>query len=887
MDFRVLGPLEVVDGDQRLELGTPRQRAFLGLLLLHTNEPVSYHRLADQLWDGDPPAASTALADALALWRGPFMADLELAALDAERARLEAVRLTAVEDRIDANLALGHHPALVGELEALLTEDPFRERLWGQLMIAQYREGRQADALANFRRARQVLAEEIGVEPGRWLCRVQEQILLQDPSLDAPDRVPPADPHHNLPARRNTFVGRRREVAELEGLLRTHRLVTVTGPPGAGKTRLATEVGSRLVRAWPHGSFLVPLAELDDAGLVPSAITTALEVPRAGDEPVMQILVEYLRSRRLLLLLDNVEHVLDAAAAVAALLDAAPGLTVLATSRVRLRLDGEQEYPLGPLPLDRGDDATQRATHSDAVTLFADRAAAADPRFTIDADNAEAVADVVTRVDGLPLAIELAAARLRLFPIDELRRRLDPALDLLTDGVVERAERQRTLRAAIDWSHDLLDPPDRALLRRLAVFRSGITVEAAEAVAAGAPVVDVVSGLSRLIDASLLGRPADTDPPRVDCLETIRDFGLQQLRDAGEEEVTRERHAHFQAALVEEAAPRLTQVDQASWLRRLDAEHADLRTALRWAIDAGEADLAQQMATGLWRYWQLRGHLDEGRWWLETALDLTGATPASRARALLGLAGICYWQFDLDAAEAAYEQVRELVDELVDELDDWWIELEALFGQVVTLACHRGDLTEATALEEEFQALAAEHDDEMAMGLGLATSQMMRLLAGELDASRHYGEQCLAGTREIGERWYEVQVLRTLALTSLRQERHEHARGELLECLDIAAELGDLPGMAMDLDRLGQVAAIRGEPETACVLAGAAQRLRESVGSVVTPAAFRWEQEPVTETARQLLEETEIERALARGRTMTAEEAAAYGRERRPALPAN
>ncbi len=221
------------------------------------------------------------------------------------------------------------------------------------------------------------------------------------------------------------------------------------------------------------------------------------------------------------------------------------------------------------------------------------------------------------------------------------------------------------------------------------------------------------------------------------------------------------------------------------------------------------------------------------------------------------------------------------------DLDDWWVDLEALFGQVVTLACHRGDLTEAVPLEVEFQALAAEHDDQMAMGLGLATSQMMRLLAGELEASRHYGEQCLAGTREIGERWYEVQVLRTLALTSLRQERYEQARAELTECLDIAVELGDLPGMAMDLDRLGQVAAIRGEAEPACVLAGAAQRLRESVGSVVTPAAFRWEQEPVAETVRKYLSETEIERALARGRTMTVEQAAAYGREHHQPLPTN
>jgi predicted ATPase len=936
VEFRILGPLTVLAGDAPIALGTPRQRALLALLVVQAGELVTYDRLAEDLWNthpphtarhtlqtyahrlrsvldaeawrletrpfgyqlkasddevdarrfehlaeagrralvrGDPQTASAALAEAIGLWRGKLLEDLaDLAALDPERARLEALRLTAVEDRLDADLALGHHATLIPELEALLTEDPFRERLWGQLMIARYRAGRQADALETFGRARQVLADELGVEPGRWLCRVQQQILLQDPALDAPDPLPA--PHHNLPTPRSTFVGRRRELAALEGLLRTRRLVTVTGPPGAGKTRLAIEVATRMVPSWPHGVFFVPLAELDDARLVPSAIAVAIGVARVTDEPVLDTLAEHLRSRRLLLLLDNVEHVLDAAAEVARLLDAAAGVAVLATSRARLRLDGEQEYPLDPLPLSPPDDHRDDPTGGDAVALFADRAAAVDPRLTIGPDDIAVVADMVARLDGLPLAIELAAARLRLFPLDELRRRLGPCLPLLTDGVVDHPDRQRTLRSAIAWSDDLLDPKDRALFRRLAVFRGGITADAAEATAAGAPIEDVVGRLARLVEASLLFRPADTDPPRFGMLETIREYATEQLREAGEEHETRARHADFHAAFVNKVSSHLTQADQAGWLERLDAEQPDLRAALRWAIAASEADLALGMAAGLWRYWQLRGHLAEGRQWLEEALAIAGASTESTVRALLGLAGICYWQFDLDAAEVAYHRVRDMAR----GLDDWWIELEALFGLVVTMACHRGDTRAAASLEEEFQALAAERQDPMAMGLGLATSQMMRLLAGELEESRRYGELCLAGTREVGERWYEVQVLRTLALTSLRAEQYDRARDELAECLQIALELGDLLGMAMDLDRLGQVAAILGEPERACVLAGAAERLRESVGEVVTVKAFRWEQEPAPVTARRSLADNEIERALARGRTMTVEQVVAYGR---------
>jgi predicted ATPase/DNA-binding SARP family transcriptional activator len=937
VEFRVLGPLEVVAAGQPLDLGTPRQRTLLGLLLVHASEVVSYDRVVEELWDGDPPAtarhtlqgyvhrlrrtlgadawrlttrppgyqlkvatgeldaqrfqdlatagrralvrddpqaAADQLAAGLGLWRGSLLADLdEVAALEPERARLEALRLTALEDRIEADLALGGHGGLVAELEGMLADHPYRERLWGQLMLALYRSNRQADALQAFHRARQVLDEELGIEPSRWLRRRQEQILLQDAALEVPDPTPPPRPQHHLPAQRTSFVGRRRELAELQGLLQARRLVCVTGPPGSGKTRLAVQVAASLLEAFPHGAWFVSLAEVADPELVRSAVATALGIPELPERPAAQALTDHLRSRRLLLVLDNFEHLLPAAVVTAQLLDAAPGLTVLATSRTPLRLSGEQEYPLAPLPLPRPD-APADLLGNDALALFADRAAAVDPHFVLGVDNAPLTTEVVARLDGLPLAIELAAARLRLFPLEQLARRLSPAIPLLTGGPVDHAARQRTLRDAIAWSEQLLGPTDRALLRRLGVFQGGFTLQAAEAVAQGPPVTDLVAGLTTLVEASLLGRPVEPGQTRFWMLETIHEYALEQLRAAGEDDEIGGRHARFYAALLERAEPKLTGADQARWLDQLEAEHANLQAALRWASQTGDTDLALLMAARLWRFWQLRGHFAEGRRLLEEVLATEESASMARAKALIGLAGLCYWQGDWDAAEAAYGQARELAK----GLDDWWLELEALFGVAFTLACHRGELQAAAPIEEEFQAIIAEHPEPLAIGLGLATSQMIRLFAGDLDGSRSYGEQCLAGTRTLGERWYESQILRTLALTSMLQGRYQQAEGELRECLEIALELGDLAGVALDLDRLGQAAAALGQPERAVVVAGAADRLRESVGGGLTVESGRWETEHPRDAARRQLTDTQIDRAWAQGRTMSLEDALAYAR---------
>ncbi len=376
----------------------------------------------------------------MGLWRGPVLADLPaVAALEPSRARLDGMRLTAIEDRVDADLALGRHAIAADRLESLVVEHPLRERLWGQLMLARYRAGRQGEALDAFRHAREILVEELGIDPGPRLSRLHEQLLLHDPDLTPPVAAVTLRPAHKLPSQRTSFIGRRRELDELTGLLSARRLVTVTGPPGAGKTRLAIAAAARSVAQHPHGVWFISLAGVDEHDLLASVAAASLGVS-AADRNTVEALIEHLRARRLLLLFDNFEHLLAGAPLIGRLLDAAPGLRVLTTSRAPLRISGEQEYGITPLPVP---DAAairdaENLTAFDVLALFADRAAAIDLHFELAADNAVSVAEIAARVDGLPLAVELAAARLTVPP----RRARRPTED--RPAVAHR----RTLRPA-------------------------------------------------------------------------------------------------------------------------------------------------------------------------------------------------------------------------------------------------------------------------------------------------------------------------------------------------------------------------------------------------------------------------------------------------------
>jgi predicted ATPase/DNA-binding SARP family transcriptional activator len=737
MEFRILGPLEVHDGAVPVAVPGAKERALLADLLVHAGRVVAADRLIEDLWGERPPgnpvntlqgrvsalrralgpvAARLAtrppgyrldvdpeqvdaarferlvadadraaardparalglLAEALGLWRGPALAEFaDRPWAQAEAARLEELRLAAVELRAELRLAAGRHGELVGELEALVATHPLRERPRGQLMLALYRSGRQADALRAYRETRAVLAEELGIDPSPELQRLHQAILTQDPALDAvPDgrRQPP----HNLPERLTSFVGRDVELREVGKLLEQHRLVTVTGPGGAGKSSFAVELARRALGGWPDGVWLVELAALRDPGLLPEAVIAALGLGEEPGEPgrpqpaPVERLVEFAADKTLLLLLDNCEHLAGACAALAErLLRAAPGLKVLAASREVLGVAGEARWPVPPLAApgpEEPDGSPEALARWDAVRLFAERAALADPGFRLDAAGGPAVAELCRRLDGMPLAIELAAARVHALPVGDLVERLDDRFALLAGGGRTADPRQQTLRATVDWSFQLLEEADRRLFRRLAVFAGGFTVAAAEAVCAGDGLrpEGVMDGLFRLVDRSLVVA-AGGQPARFRLLETLRAYGQERLAEAGEAEAVTGRHAVWFQDLAEQAAQHRGKL---RWLRLLDADYDNLRAALDWAVARGDHQTALRIGGALGWYWWMFHH-EEGKQRLAGVLALAAGQPPSPqlARALQAAAMVEVLLTPTGAAVAAVRRSLELFERFGD-----------------------------------------------------------------------------------------------------------------------------------------------------------------------------------------------------------------------------
>jgi predicted ATPase len=493
-----------------------------------------------------------------------------------------------------------------------------------------------------YQRGREVLVEELGVDPSPELQRLHQAILVQDPALDGPDRAP-APPPSNLPDRLTTFVGREPELAELAGLVEWHRLVTVTGPGGVGKTSLAVEEARRLADRFPDGVWLVELAGLADPALLAEVVVAALglgeEAPGAGGPPPAPVdrLAGFVADKALLVVLDNCEHLVAACAGlIRRLLEAGPAVRVLATSREVLGVPGEAVWPLPPLAvpdpagldLDAPADpdaelAPEALGRFDAVRLFCERAATANPGFVLDASNAAAVAEITARLDGLPLAIELAAARVRALPPAELAARLEDRFRLLTAGGRTVAARHQTLRATIDWSWELLEGPDRRLWRRLSVFSGGFTLPAAEAVCGGDGLdpAGVLEGLVGLVDRSVVVAVGGS-PARFGLLESLRAYGAERLAEAGEAEAVADRHTAFFLDLAEQGGHGYDQ----RWLRRVAGEDDNLRAVLDRAMAAPDPDTALRLAGALGRYWAAEHH-DEGRRRLEAALALAAGQP--------------------------------------------------------------------------------------------------------------------------------------------------------------------------------------------------------------------------------------------------------------------
>ncbi|MBA3347965.1 MAG: winged helix-turn-helix domain-containing protein [Actinobacteria bacterium] len=912
VEFRILGRMEVVDGDEDLTPPRPKQRALLALLLLRAGELVTADEAAETLWEGRPPPSARnaihghvaalrkllgrdriethdggyvlrleedeldlhrferlltsargrpageqagLLTEALALLRGAPLEDFRYESFAAaEAARIDELRLLAVESRIDADLALGRHEQVVPELERLVGEAPLRERLRGQLLLALYRSGRQADALAAYGRTRDKLLDELGLEPGPALQALERQILNQDFRLDLDQG---RSPGAIIPTPPTPLLGREAELAEARNLLLRNdvRVVTLTGPGGTGKTRLALEAARAAAPHFPGGTFFASLGDLTDAELVLPAIARAVGVGEGGGPPLEESLAARLADRPVLLLLDNVEHVVAAAPMLGRLLAAAPALTVLVTSREPLRLYGEHLYRVPPL-----DPVT-------AAALFLDRARAVRADLADDESTQSTVAEICRRLDGLPLAIELAAARMDLFSPKALLARLGQALELLTDGPVDRPERQQTLRATLEWSYERLATEEQELFRRLAVFAGSWTIEAAEAVCGDR--VDIVAGLSSLLDKSLLQLISGDGEPRQAMLETLRDGARERLQQTTEIDELQRRHLAHYLAVAEEAEPSLRGAPGAR-LDRLELEHANFRAALDRADDIGENEKAQRLAGALWRFWYLRGHLSEGRQRLERALGADARPTSARGKVLLGAAVMAINTSDPETARLRSEESLALHRELADA----WGEAYSGFmlGNVTD------DRAEAAELYESSIRVFRELGDEHSALLATRHLAGARAELGDVDRARALHEDNLARARASGNERIEASTLGALAEHALRDDRFEEASSLLEKSLALHAELGDVLDTAVDLCRFAAVLAPAGEATTALVLLAAVEALGDAVGDRRSLVASL--NEKTLSQIRARLEDAAFSESWAQGLTLTLNEAVALALRR-------
>ena len=658
----------------------------------------------------------------------------------------------------------------------------------------------------------------------------------------------------NLPLQLTSFVGREEEVAEVERLLDHTRLLTLTGPGGSGKTRLALRVAADLLLRYRDGSYFIDLAPVTDPALVPAAMANALGVPEAAGRPILDEVKDHLRHRELLQVVDNFEQVAEAGPVIEELLTAAPKLRTMITSRVVLSLRGEQEYPVPPLQVpdpERLPSNLSALGAVEAVRLFTERAVAASPRFALTPENAPVVAEITARLDGLPLAIELAATRTKVLTPSQILGRLKQRLALLTAGSRALPERQRTLRAAIAWSYDLLDPVERRLFARLSVFAGGWTFESAEAVCdPGGLGLDAVDGLTSLVDKSLIRRlEAPAGLPRFSMLETIREFAQEQLEAGGERDLLAGRHADHFLAMAVEVEPRLTGADQVAWLDRCDAERANLRAALRWAIEAGEAGRAQAAAGALWRFWQQRGHLAEGRRWLDEVLAMpSGLAPtAARAKALAGAGGIAWWS-DREASRGFYDEALAIERQLGDPARL----AEALYNEAFVVAGEH-DLDLAVRLLDESLELFRLVGDEAGVAKALVMLVVPDATAGAWERVVARIEEVAAIWRRIGDRLNFAFGLVWLAFAYGRAGRREDARATALEALELFREVDNATGVALVFLDLAFLLTWEGRHADAIRMAGVAASHRERAGGGPTPGfGGMLEGDPVAEAGAHL-----------------------------------
>jgi predicted ATPase/class 3 adenylate cyclase/Tfp pilus assembly protein PilF len=669
-----------------------------------------------------------------------------------------------------------------------------------------------------------VSLQDLGTHRLKDLQRPEQVFQLLHPDL--PAHFPPLKSldvlPNNLPVQLTSFIGREREMADVKRSLATTRLLTLTGPGGTGKTRLALQVAADLLGEYPDGVWLVELAALVEPALVPQAVASALGVREEPGRTLTETLADSLRPKQLLLVLDNCEHLVAASATLAhALLRACPQLQFLTTSREALGITGETVFrvPSLSLPDPQRLSPVEDLSQYEAVRLFIDRSLMSQPRFAVTNENAPAVAQVCYRLDGIPLAIELAAARVKVLSVEQIAARLDDRFRLLTGGSRTALPRQQTLRASIDWSYDLLSEAERRLLRRLSVFAGGWTLGAAEAICAGDGIdaYEILDLLTQLVAKSLVSVDEQEAEARYRLLETIRQYGAEQLRGSGEEAALRGRHRDWYLALAEEAEPELVGPAQGEWLDRLEGEHANLRAALGWSVEHGEAEAGLRLGGALGRFWGVRGYLTEGRERLTELLALAGGLGRTevRSKALHAAGVLAQVQGDYRAARALYEECLVLHREL-GNTGGTASSLNNL-GQV---AFHQGDYATARSLYEQALAIRRDLGDKRGIASSLNNLGGVAQEQGDFAAARALYEECLLMARELGDRWGTAVSLNNLGKVAEYQGDYSAARSLYEECLVIERELGDRQGTAYSINNLGNVALYQGDYESASALYG-------------------------------------------------------------------
>lgn len=875
VEYRILGPLEVRDGDHTVQIPGRKEKALLALLLVELGTVVSADRMVFELWGDEAPATAAQnlrtlvsrlrrhlgketiitqrpgyrigaepedvdahlfeqLADeaardrsqsastaetaerALALWRGRALADFECFHFaDNEARRLEQRKLTTMELAFDSGLALGRHADLVADLRAAVDQNPLHEPFYRMLMLALYRSGRAAEALKVYTEAELVLGEELGIEPTQEVRSIERSIVMEDSSLDLISRTSP----NNLPTAFSSFVGRDEELASLIAALPRRRMVTLTGPGGSGKSRLALETATRVLNMFRDGVWRVELAPLRDPDSVVPAIGNAFGDPVSHAADPMGSLIDLLRERHLLLVIDNCEHLVAATARiVSTILQRCPDVTIMATSREALGIPGESVWLVPPLRVPEVGAPVEEQEQAEAVRLFVSRAKDAASAFELSDENRHHVFDICRLVDGLPLALELAATRVSSLSPRAISERVSHDLGVLSAPRGSAAARHQTMRAALDWSYQLLDDRSAAIFRKLAVFRGGWTVDDSQALL-GADSTDVIADL---VGGSLVER---LHGRRLDyrLLEPIREYATELLNSSPDLEPVSERHAEVYAELASKADEGLRSHEQMDWLRLLEDEHDNLREAIAWSLEFGKTQRALELVASLGLFWFMGGHWQESWEWLTKALDAAGERyPVERAAAVYRTGAIQVIRVNHEAVMPHVHRSLETCRSTGNRYGEAWC--LHLIGHAIAFASPEGSLQPLTEARQIFEELSCEW--EVAWSDRYIGSALCEI--GRVDEGSEVLLRSISDFREMGDLSQTAYSLFSLGGTLVLLDDYgpEVARPYLLRCLRLSEQIGDRVWAAHATSRLAIASHLSGVDDAHSRFIEAAERHR-------------------------------------------------------------